>query len=94
MLIQNKTLCSKGKFYVEVDGNIAAELVYNLPSKDRMIIEHTEVDESLEGKGVGRQLVSAAVDYARTNQMKIIPYCPFAKKLFSITEEWKDVLAT
>jgi len=60
-------------FYVGRDGAILAELVYSKPADNKMIIEHTEVDDSLAGKGVGLQLVHTAVEYARTHQMKIIP---------------------
>ncbi len=45
-----------------------------------MIIEHTEVDESLEGKGVGKQLVHTAVEYARTHNIKISTAVPLCKK--------------
>jgi uncharacterized protein len=93
MLIQHKLVGSKGMFYVGQDGAILAELVYTKPSNEKMIIEHTEVDESLSGKGIGLQLVHTAVDYARTHQMKIIPLCPFAKSVFDKKPEFGDVLA-
>ena len=92
MLIQHKQVGGKGMFYVGQDGAILAELVYTKPSNDKMIIEHTEVDESLSGKGVGLQLVHTAVEYARTHKMKIIPLCPFAKSVFDKKPELKDVL--
>jgi uncharacterized protein len=92
MLIQHKLVGNKGMFYVGQDGAIAAELVYNKPSADKMIIEHTEVDESLGGKGVGLQLVCTAVEYARTHQLKVIPLCLFAKSIFDRKEEFRDVL--
>jgi uncharacterized protein len=92
MLIQHKLVGSKGMFYVGQDGAILAELVYTKPFKDKMIIEHTEVDESLSGKGIGLQLVHTAVDYAHTHQMKIIPLCPFAKSVFDRKPEFRDVL--
>jgi uncharacterized protein len=34
----------------------------------------------------------AAVDYARKNQIKVIPLCRFAKSVFDKTPEIKDVL--
>jgi len=80
-------------FYVGQDGAILAELVYAVPSSDKMIIEHTEVDESLKGKGIELQLVHTAVDYARTHHMKIVPLCSFAKSVFDKEEELRDVLA-
>jgi uncharacterized protein len=92
MLIQHKLVGKKGIFYVGQEGAIVAEMVYTKPSEDKIIIEHTEVDESLEGKGVGKQLVSTAVEYARAHNLKIIPLCPFAKKVFDRTKEFQDVL--
>ena len=92
MLIQNKQVGNKGLFYVCQDGAILAELVYNVPSPEKMVIEHTEVDESLKGKNVGYELVETAVNYARTHHMKIVPLCPFARALINRTKEWHDVL--
>ena len=79
-------------FYVGQDGAILAEMVYTM-TPNKMIIEHTEVDESLEGKGVGKQLVHTAVEYARTHNIKIVPLCPFAKSVLDKMTEWQDVLA-
>jgi uncharacterized protein len=91
MLIQHKLLQGKGMFYVGQDGAIAAEMVYTMTG-NKMIIEHTEVDDSLSGKGVGKQLVQTAVEYARTHNLKIVPLCPFAKSVLDKEEEWQDVL--
>ena len=81
-------------FYVGQDGAILAELVYSKSADNKMIIEHTEVDDSLSGKGVGLDLVTTAVDYARKQQMKIVPLCSFARSVFKRTPEWADVLAS
>ena len=78
-------------FYVGQDGAIAAEMVYTMTG-NKMIIEHTEVDDSLSGKGVGKQLVQTAVEYARTHNLKIVPLCPFAKSVLDKEVEWQDVL--
>ena len=93
MLIQHKLVGNKGLFYVGQEGAILAEMVYSKPSDDKIIIEHTEVDPSLEGKGVGKQLVATAVEYARTHKLKLIPLCPFTKAVIARTKEYQDVLA-
>ena len=93
MLIQHKQIDGKGMFYVGQDGAILAELVYSKPAADRMIIEHTEVDDSLSGKGVGLQLVTTAISYARKHKMKITPLCSFARSIFKKKPEFADVLA-
>ena len=92
MVIQHKLLDGRGMFYVGHDGGILAEMVYNMHD-NQMVIEHTEVNVELEGQGVGKQLVFTAVEYARTHNLKIVPLCPFAKKILSRTKEWQDVLA-
>lgn len=79
--------------YVEKDGTVLAEMVYTMPSPDKMIIEHTEVDDGLQGKKIGYQLVHAGVEYAREKQMKIIPLCSFARAIFNKTPDFNDVLA-
>jgi predicted GNAT family acetyltransferase len=94
MLIQHKQVGNKGMFYVQQDGNILAEMVYNMAAADKMIIEHTEVSDELKGQSVGYQLVHTAVEYARTHGIKIIPLCPFANAVFKKKPEYADVLYT
>ena len=59
---------------------------------DKMIIDNTEVNNILAGKGIGKQLLTKAVEYAREKKIKIIPLCPFAKSVFEKVEEFQDVL--
>ena len=92
MIILHKLVGKKGMFYVEIDGNILAEMVYSMASPTKMIIEHTEVSDELKGKNVGYQLVKTAVDYVRQHNIKITPLCPFAKSVFDRKEELRDVL--
>lgn len=94
MLIEHKLIGNKGLFYVQKDGKILAEMVYNHPSPDKIIIEHTEVSEELKGQSAGYQLVHTAVEYARTHKLKIIPLCPFANAVFKKKPEYADVLYT
>ncbi|WP_414052278.1 GNAT family N-acetyltransferase [Macrococcus animalis] len=60
---------------------------------DQIIIDHTEVIEELQDEGAGKQLVDAAVKYARANNKKILPICPFVKKVIDETPDYQDVLA-
>lgn len=82
----------KGEFFYEQDGTQKGLMTYTHAGNDKIIIDHTEVDPSLKGQGVGYRLVEASVMYARKNNLKIMPLCPFAAAVFKKTEDYKDVL--
>lgn len=92
MDIKHKSEGSKGKFFIEKDGIIIAEMTYVWAGETRIIIDHTEVDESLKGQGVGKKLVTEAVNFAREKGIKIMPLCPFAQAVFDKEKDFKDVL--
>ena len=92
MSVSHKKENGKGLFFIEEDSEMVAEMTYTMPSPDRMIIDHTEVDEELRGGQLGFQLVEAGVEYARAHHLKIIPLCKFAKAVIDKKMEYHDVL--
>lgn len=92
MKIQRQEHGKKGAIYIQKDGEWIAELTYRREGARKVVIEHTEVDESLRGRGVGKRLVEACVKYARGNNLLIKPVCPFAKKILEASEDYEDVL--
>ncbi len=84
---------SKGAFIIKENNQRLAEMTYSKAGDRLIIIDHTEVSDALRGKGAGNQLVSAAVNYAREKNIKILPLCPFAKAIFDKTPEFSDVLS-
>jgi len=82
----------KGVFTADIDGKRAGEMTYTWASDQRFIIDHTEVDPAFSGQGVGLHLVDASVQFARKSGVKIMPLCPFAKKMFERHTEWQDIL--
>ncbi len=93
MEIQQINDTKKGYFEAIEDGKEAGKMTYTWAGDSKFIIDHTEVSPDFNGKGVGKKLVLAAVDYARANNVKIIPLCPFAKSVFDKVEEIRDVLS-
>ena len=91
MEIKHQLVGNKGSFYIEQEGIRVAEMEYSRAADHRLIISHTEVSEVLKGKGAGKQLVAAAVEHARTNHIKILPLCPFARSVFEKVPEFGDV---
>lgn len=83
---------NKGYFKAVENGTEAGRMTYSRAGKTKIIIDHTEVGQEYGGRGVGKKMVMAAVDYARKNNIKILPLCPFAKSVFDRMEEIRDVL--
>lgn len=82
----------QGKFFIQEENELLAEMIYSWKGNDRIVILHTEVDARLQGKGAGKQLVAKAVEFARSRHLTIIPLCVFAKAVFDKTIEFQDVL--
>lgn len=92
MHVKLKNDGKRGSYYVEVEGKILAQMTFTWAGMHQIIIDHTEVDEQLQGKGAGRQMVFEAVNEARNKHFKIIPLCPFAKSVFDRNPAIGDVL--
>ncbi len=71
------------EFVLHVDGERLGSLDYTRPEAGVMRIEYVEVAPELRGSGLGRQLVQAAVDWARDSDLKIVPICGYARAVIS-----------
>ncbi|MCO4096113.1 N-acetyltransferase [Macrococcoides canis] len=81
------------KFYIgDSEQTPKAMMTYVKTGEDMIIIDHTEVSDELRGQGAGYSMVEAAVKFARDNNLKILPLCPFAKSVFDKKPEYQDVL--
>jgi predicted GNAT family acetyltransferase len=92
MEIKQTNDTKRGYFEAVEDGKQAGKMTYTWAGDSKFIIDHTEVAEDFNGKGVGKKLLMATVEYARNNNLTIIPLCPYAKSVFDKTEEIRDVL--
>ncbi|WP_258105223.1 GNAT family N-acetyltransferase [Marinoscillum sp. MHG1-6] len=82
----------RGFFKAFSDDLKAGLMVYSWIDDSTFVIEHTEVNADFSGKGIGKQLVLASVEFARNKGLKIVPQCPFARKMFDKTEAIRDVM--
>ncbi|MAO64432.1 MAG: GNAT family N-acetyltransferase [Balneola sp.] len=92
MEIQHESTDTKGTFFIEKDGKRIAEMTYSKAGTDKIIIDHTEADEAYRGEGLAKKLVFHGVEFARENELKVLPLCPYAKSVIQRNEELQDVL--
>ncbi|MEM0993341.1 MAG: GNAT family N-acetyltransferase [Bacteroidota bacterium] len=83
---------NSGHAYVGDEGAPLAEMSYSKAGKTMLIIDHTDVSETLRGQGIGRKLLNAVVEMARDKNLKILPLCPYAKSVFDKDATIRDVL--
>lgn len=64
------------RFETDVDG-ATAYVEYEVADDGVMVFTHTIVPEELEGRGIARELVTFALDYARKNEKKVFAECAY-----------------
>ena len=80
-----------GAFYIVEDEVLMGEMVFGIKEKI-LTVYHTEVAEKAEGKGVAKQLLTEMVTYARDNNLKVIPLCPYVHLQFRRhPQEYADI---
>ena len=91
--IEHQESDANGAFYVQKDGHRLAVITYRRTGPATVSIDHTKVDDSLRGQGIGQDLVQAVVEWARGTGTKVVPLCSYAKAKFDSDASIRDVLA-
>jgi predicted GNAT family acetyltransferase len=84
---------TKGRFSAMDEGKQAGAIFYTSAGETKMILDHTEVNDAYRGQSISKKILMYIVEFARENNIKIIPLCPYAKSVFDKTESIRDVLA-
>jgi predicted GNAT family acetyltransferase len=74
------------------DGSTVAGFVDYQETKDLVVLTHTEVDPSFEGRGVGSLLARTALEDLRQRDLKALVVCPFILGWLRNHREYADVL--
>lgn len=80
----------KRRFEFSHEGKLAkAEYIL---TKTRIIFTHTEVPPALEGNGIGAALAKFGLNYAREQELKVMPLCPFIASYIRKHPEYRDLV--
>ena len=83
-----------GGFYLrDSDGSTLGEMEYRNANGETVEINHTWVDGSLRGQGRAGQLLAAAIDWVKSENLKVFPTCPYVAKKFSEDPELQALAA-
>lgn len=93
MEIKHKDNGKNGKFFIEIDKQEMAVMTYFYIDKHTINIDHTEVNESLKGQGIGSKLIGEVVAFMRNNHLKVVPTCSYVKAVLEKKKaEYQDIL--
>ena len=94
MEIIHKENDRNGVFYIMKEDKQIANVEYGMRGRKTLVINHTRVAKDFEGKGIGKKLVDAAVNFARERKLKVKPLCPFASAVMKRSSSYADVLVS
>jgi predicted GNAT family acetyltransferase len=78
------------RFEITVDGRTGF-LEYHR-GRDFLSLVHTEVPPELEGHGIGGKLAKAGLEFARKENLKVVPSCPFVAAYIRRHPEYVDIV--
>ena len=93
MEIQHSDNGKEGSFFIKIDEQKEAEMTYYYKDESTIDIDHTEISKTLQGKGIGYELIEEAVRFMRNKNLKAVTSCSFAKAIFEKKQaEYQDVI--
>ena len=78
-------------FYVEIEGKLC-KLQYSKVDDKTLDYYSTFVPESLSGRGIAGEITKFALDYAKNNNLKVIPSCSYVKSYIVRHNEYSDLI--
>jgi len=78
------------RFELEVEGGLAAAYYQLAPGV--ITFTHTEVPQSLSGRGIGSRLARGALEAVRAQGLKVVARCPFIGGYIAKHPEFADLL--
>jgi uncharacterized protein len=73
-----RDVAESSRFEIHVDGALAGYAAYRA-EPGRITFTHTEIDPLYGGRGLGGELVAAALGAARRRGLEVVPECPFVR---------------
>jgi len=80
------------RYEAVVDPVTLAGFVEYQDTSELVVLTHTEVGTSFEGKGIGSALARAALDDVRERQLKALVICPFILGWLRTHPDYQDLL--
>lgn len=81
----------RARYELLVDGEVVAFVQYVMRG-GRLILAHTEVDDTRSGKGLATALIQGTLDDIRVRNIEIVPVCKFVEHFIVKHPEYDDLV--
>ncbi|WP_044494620.1 GNAT family N-acetyltransferase [Nesterenkonia massiliensis] len=80
------------RFAMMVEAQTAGFAEYRETGAQARAFTHTEIDESFQGQGLAKQLVTEALDLTREQGLTVLPYCPLVRSFIAKHSEYLQLV--
>jgi uncharacterized protein len=80
-------------YELTVDGEVAGHVIIRAHGRT-VVVEHTEVDEAFQGRGLASVLVRAVLDDVRARGEQVIPRCDYTRSWLGKHPDYQDLVAS
>ena len=91
--MEEKVIHDKDKSQFNISINNKEVYVDYKIEQNKMNLYHTYTNPELRGKGLAAKVVIAALKYAKSNNIKVIPGCTYVQSFISRHKEYKELVA-
>jgi predicted GNAT family acetyltransferase len=81
----------RSRFEITVDGRLAGFADYR-EGPGRIVITHSEIDDTFQGQGLAATLTRTALDTIRERGLRVTPLCPYTAGYIRKHPEYLDLV--
>jgi predicted GNAT family acetyltransferase len=79
------------RYELSVDGEVVGFTSYRA-RPGLIAFLHTELEERVQGRGLGDRLIRFALEDARARDLEVLPFCPFVKAFIERHREFEALV--
>ena len=80
------------RFELMIEGKLSMIGYIMAEENTTIVFTHTEVPEQFEGQGIASRLAKAALEFAKSKGLAVIPLCPFVKSYIHRHPEYQPLV--
>jgi predicted GNAT family acetyltransferase len=89
--MSNPTQVTRSRFEISQDG-LTSYLEFETDAQGWLTLWHTDVPETLRGRGIALELVTTAFQYAQDHNLKVDVLCPVAHHIVETHPEFQPLV--